>query len=290
MNGMPQRTSTYIGRFAPSPTGPLHMGSLVCAIASYLDAKRHRGQWLVRIEDIDPPREIPGASQAILTSLRKHGLMWDGEVRWQSARSSAYHAALDELRQQHLLYPCNCTRKRLAPLGGRYDGYCRRHPPPSDQPAALRVKVTGREVYSARQTFSDRIVGTLEEDLAHTTGDFVVHRKDGLFAYQLAVVVDDIEQQITHVVRGDDLLDTTTRYLYLYQCFQCPPPSFAHIPVVRDSHGLKLSKQNHAPALDDQTPVDNLRTALSYLDIHVPHQHQTTVQRVLEFASEHFQC
>lgn len=262
------------------------MGSLVCALASYLDAKRHCGQWLVRIEDIDPPREIPGASQAILTSLRQHGLLWDGEVRWQSERTSAYLAAISELQQNHLLYPCNCTRKRLAPLSGRYDGHCRRHPPPPDQPAALRVKVTGKHATSAQQTFKDRILGTVEEDLARTAGDFVVHRKDNLFAYQLAVVVDDIDQGVTHVVRGDDLLNTTTRYLYLYQCFQVAPPTFAHIPVLLDAQGRKLSKQNHAPALNDQTPIVNLLCALRFLDINVPEHHQTSAQTILQFASD----
>lgn len=278
--------SNYIGRFAPSPTGPLHMGSLVCALASYLDAKRHRGQWLVRMEDIDPPREVPGAAHAILTSLRSHGLLWDGEVRWQSERTQAYQTALTALQERDLLYPCTCTRKRLTPLGGRYDGYCRHHPPTGDQPAALRVKVTDADASPTHQQFTDRIVGLVQEDLAQTVGDFVVHRKDGFFAYQLAVVVDDIDQQISHVVRGDDLLSTTTRYLYLYHCFRAQAPSFAHIPVVRDARGLKLSKQNHAPALDDQTPVENLLCALKYLDIHLPQTQQTHPQDILQRASE----
>lgn len=285
MIGMSQRAPTYIGRFAPSPTGPLHMGSLVCALASYLDAKRHQGQWLVRIEDIDPPREVPGAAQAILSSLRQHGLFWDGTVRWQNERSSAYRDALNQLQQYDLLYPCNCTRPRLAQLGGRYDGHCRHHPPSAGQPAALRVKVTNQDAYSAQQKFTDRIIGTIAEDLARTVGDFVVHRKDGLFAYQLAVVVDDIDQRITHVVRGDDLLSTTARYLYLYQCFQVTPPTFAHVPVVTDSQGRKLSKQNHAPALNDETPIKNLLQALKHLDIQVPEHYQSSSQSILEFAT-----
>ena len=265
----PAARPTYVGRFAPSPTGPLHFGSLVCALASYLDAKRHDGKWLLRIEDIDPPREQPGAADAIRRTLEVHGLCWDGEVRYQSQRSEAYWDCLNDLKKSRLIYPCNCTRARLTPLGGRYDGYCRRHPPAANEPCALRLKVTGlpaefRHIDNAIE-FVDRIQGIQKEDIARVSGDFVIHRKDGLFAYQLAVVVDDIDQGVTDIVRGDDLLDTTARQIFLYHILGKKPPRYAHIPVVKDQHGNKLSKQNHAPAIDDSVPANNLLAALTTL-------------------------
>lgn len=284
-------TSQYIGRFAPSPSGPLHFGSLVCALASYIDAKRHGGQWLVRIEDIDPPREQPGASEQILQCLKTHGLHWDGEVRHQSERSEAYRAALEWLQQEDLLYRCACTRKRLAPLRGLYDGYCREMPADSSQPAALRLKVNGLPPkYAATHThitFTDRIKGQVAEDLTQS-GDFVIHRKDGYFAYQLAVVIDDIDQGVTHIVRGDDLLDTTAKQIYLYHLLGKTAPTFSHIPVVVDSHGNKLSKQNHAPALDHRLPTQNLITALRHLHLPVPEpQAVQTCEAILAHVLEH---
>lgn len=268
----------YIGRFAPSPTGPLHFGSLVCALASYLDAKRHGGQWLLRIEDIDPPREQPGAADAIKRTLEAHGLYWDGEVRYQSQRSDAYWECLNELKKLDLVYPCNCTRARLASLNGPYDGHCRRHPPPAGEACALRLKVIElpeafRQVNNNIE-FRDRICGAQSENIEMISGDFVTHRKDGLFAYQLAVVVDDIDQGVTDVVRGDDLLDTTARQIFLYHILGKTPPSYAHIPVIKDAQGNKLSKQNHAPAVDDSTPVENLQRALTCLG-HAPSQLKT---------------
>lgn len=261
----------YIGRFAPSPTGPLHFGSLVCALASYLDTRRHGGKWLLRIEDIDPPREQPGAADAIKRTLEVHGLHWDGEVRYQSQRADAYWECLRELRKLDLIYPCNCSRARLASLNGPYDGHCRHHPPNADEPCALRLKVTDlpdafRQIRN-QVVFRDRIRDVQSEEIEKISGDFVIHRKDGLFAYQLAVVVDDIDQGITDVVRGDDLLDTTARQIFLYQILGKKPPSYAHIPVIRDEHGNKLSKQNHAPAVADAQPQKNLTAALSALGI-----------------------
>lgn len=267
-------SSKYIGRFAPSPSGPLHFGSLVCALASYIDAKRHSGRWLLRIEDIDPPREQTGARDAILRCLEAHGLFWDGEVRYQSTRSDAYLRTLNWLQQQDLTYRCNCTRKRLSPLEGHYDGHCRRRPPTDDQPVALRLKVGDLppkyQQFSSCIRFTDRIKGEVEEDLARTGGDFVIHRKDGFFAYQLAVVVDDIEQGITDVVRGDDLLDTTAKQIWLYKLLGKQPPSYAHIPVIRDTCGNKLSKQNHAPAVDNSKASFNLLEAAAALELNLP--------------------
>jgi glutamyl-Q tRNA(Asp) synthetase len=263
-------TKPYVGRFAPSPSGPLHFGSLVTALASYLDAKRHNGQWLLRIEDIDPPREQPGAAEAIKRTLEAHGLFWDGEVRYQSDRGEAYQYYINELRKLDLIYECHCTRARLNKLNGPYDGHCRHHKT-FHSPSALRLKVTDLpksfQHISPIIEFIDRVHGHQKENLSQTSGDFIIHRKDGLFAYQMAVVIDDIDQDITNIVRGDDLLDTTARQIFLYYLLGKTPPSFAHIPVILDTHGNKLSKQNHAPALDNSTPLQNLRLALNALNM-----------------------
>lgn len=266
-------TSPYVGRFAPSPSGPLHYGSLVCALASFLDARAQGGRWLLRMEDIDPPREMPGAQDAILRTLELHGLLWDGDLLRQSTRYSAYSAVLAELQQHHLCYGCNCSRQRLQSLGGIYDGHCRLYPPPSTDAVALRLKASDLPAaYSDIPTtihFDDALQGPQLENLT-ALGDFVIHRKDGLFAYQLAVVVDDIAQGITHVVRGSDLLDTTARQIYLFNLLGKPAPHYCHIPVVVDAKQQKLSKQNHAPAVDDSTPTVNLWRAMGSLGLSPP--------------------
>lgn len=256
-------TTIYRGRFAPSPTGPLHMGSLVCALASFLDAKQHHGLWFVRMEDIDPPREEPGAGEAILEALRAHQLQWDNDVVFQSRRSQAYTDALKRLDQAHLSYSCNCNRKRLAQLNGIYDGHCKTHPPPQNSICAIRIKTHK----AAEIHFEDRVRGRQTENLADICGDFVIHRKDGLFAYQLAVVVDDIDQGINHIVRGDDLLDCTSRQIYLTQVLGGQTATYAHIPVIKGVDGDKLSKQTFAPALNIHTPKENLVTALNLLRV-----------------------
>ena len=248
-------TQTYIGRFAPSPTGPLHFGSLVCALASYLDAKIHQGRWLVRLEDIDPPREMPGASDCILRSLEHHGLFWDAPLVRQSQRHEAYKTTLTWLYNQGLTYPCNCSRKRLEALGDKYDGYCLTHPPTG--PTAWRIQVASGVTVS----FSDRHLGPQHAALGKQ-GDFIIHRKDGLYAYTLAVVVDDWQQGITQVVRGSDLLEATGRQIYLFNLLNTPAPNYCHIPVVTNEAGQKLSKQNLAPALNNSTPSENLWRAL----------------------------
>lgn len=284
------RPKIYVGRFAPSPSGPLHFGSLVCALASYLDAKSHDGRWLLRIEDIDPPREQPGAADAIKRTLQAHELLWDGDVIYQSERTEAYQTVLQELERADLIYRCDCTRKRLTPLHGRYDGHCRHNPPPALKPAALRLKVSELPEpfshLSSYTSFRDRVRGLQQEAIEQVSGDFVVHRKDGLYAYQLAVVVDDINQGITDVVRGDDLLDTTAKQIYLYRLLGAPPPSFAHIPVIRDSRGHKLSKQNHAPAVDDTQALANLRSALLALGISPPEG--STIREAITYGIDHF--
>lgn len=268
-NTDPTRVS-YTGRFAPSPSGPLHFGSLVCALASYLDARANNGRWLVRIEDIDPPREQPGATDAILACLEHHHLFWDDEVVYQSRRSESYLETLRQLRDRSLSYRCNCTRKRLADLHGNYDGYCLARGIASSTPAAVRLDVLRSlaEISDLENpvSFIDGIQGEQLENLL-TAGDYVIHRKDGLFAYQLAVVVDDIWQNITHVVRGADLLDTTARQILLFRLLGTPAPHYSHVPLVVDAQGNKLSKQNRAPAIDNARAGENLYLALRVLGL-----------------------
>lgn len=264
---------SYTGRFAPSPSGPLHAGSLLTAVASYLDARASGGRWYVRMEDIDPPREVPGADRLILQTLERHALYWDGEVLYQSTRHVRYKDVLAGLAARNLVYRCSCTRTRLAGLGGHYDGQCRYHPPASDEACAWRIKVSdlpGGEVVSSDVTLVDRIQGTIVSSLQKDGGDFVIHRKDGLFAYQLAVVVDDVDQGITDVVRGSDILASTARQVFLTQILGVEPPCYAHVPVLLGSDGQKLSKQNHAREVDDQQASKNLWVALQQLGQNPP--------------------
>lgn len=260
---------TYVGRFAPSPSGPLHLGSLACALASYLDAKSNKGKWLLRIEDIDPPREQAGASQQIKKSLIAHGLEWDGPIRTQSECYPIYSNKLQRLTSLSLAYRCNCVRKRLNTLHGRYDGHCIQHLPSASEPAALRLNIAeclNQLNISKNLSFDDLFQGGVQQDLAHN-GDFVIHRKDGLFAYQLAVVSDDIDQDVNHIIRGYDLLEMTAQQILLYRLFDATPPTFGHIPIIVDSLNRKLSKQNHAPALDDNSASTNLIIACRALGL-----------------------
>lgn len=260
----------YTGRFAPSPSGHLHFGSLVCALASYLDARANNGRWLVRIEDIDPPREQRGASAAILTCLEHHHLFWDNEVVYQSRRSESYLETLQQLHNRSLSYRCDCTRKRLAALDGIYDGYCLSRRVASSTPSAVRLNIfrSLAEINDLANPvqFTDGIQGEQSENLL-VRGDYVIHRKDRLFAYQLAVVVDDIWQDITHVVRGADLLDTTARQILLFRLLGRPAPKYSHLPVIVDAQGKKLSKQNRAPAIDNAKAGENLYLALRVLGL-----------------------
>lgn len=254
----------YIGRFAPSPSGPLHLGSLVAALASYLDARAHDGTWLLRMEDVDPPREPAGAADHILTTMDVYGLHWDGKVLYQSERSDAYEAALEALHQQGRLYGCTCTRKQLAGFEGRYPGLCRHQTTLPNEPHSLRFISD-----NSRLLFEDRIQGEQAFDVAQL-GDCVLKRKDGLYGYQLAVTVDDAYQGITHVVRGIDLLDSTPWQLQLLQSYGAPQPVYAHIPVVTLDNGNKLSKQNHAPGISLSHVTPTLIQALKALGINVP--------------------
>ena len=247
-------TGVYRGRFAPSPTGPLHPGSLVAALASWLDARAHGGQWLVRMEDLDAPREAPGAAAAIIAALAAYGLTHDGAIVRQSARYALYRAAFMRLKDAGLIYPCGCTRREIVDSllhpgeRGRetvYPGTCRHGLAAGRQARAWRVRVD-----EARVALEDRAAGRLAQHLATETGDFVLLRADGQWAYQLAVVTDDAEQGITHVVRGADLIDSTARQIYLQQRLGLPQPAYLHVPVVVTEEGEKLSKQSGAEALD----------------------------------------
>ena len=270
--------SDYIGRFAPSPTGLLHMGSLLAALASFLDARANGGRWLVRMEDLDPPREQPGAAQAILDSLRAHGLHWDGEVMWQSQRGVAYDDALEQLLASGKAYYCSCSRSDLALYRGIYPGSCRGCRERPQPPSAIRLQVAPERI-----EFVDGLQGRCGQQLESKVGDFVLKRKDGLYAYQLAVVVDDAEQGVTHVVRGSDLLDSTPRQIWLQRCLGLPTPHYIHIPVLVNRQGQKLSKQTFAPAIDRDRAIANLLVALSYLRQPAPTD-TTSVDTVLQQA------
>ncbi|MHB1083916.1 MAG: tRNA glutamyl-Q(34) synthetase GluQRS [Thiobacillus sp.] len=263
-------SAPYVGRFAPSPTGPLHVGSLVAAVASYLDARAAGGQWRVRMEDLDRPRCESGAADIILHQLESYGLLWDGAILYQSQRDDAYAATLDKLQTQGAVYPCACTRSQLvdAPRNREgeiiYPGTCRTGLPAGTPARAWRVRVP-----DVSTRFHDRIHGDLQQNLASAVGDFIIKRADGLFAYQLAVVVDDAFQGITHVVRGADLLWNTPRQIHLQTLLGLPTPTYAHAPLVTNPAGQKLSKQTRAPALPDRDRGAVLGQALAVLG-HLP--------------------
>ena len=255
----------YRGRFAPSPTGPLHFGSLVAALASCCDARAAGGEWLVRIEDVDEPRSRDDAADAILSTLEAHGFEWDGEVVRQSMRVDRYQAALDQLIAEGRAFPCACTRKELeasaiGAAGERvYPGTCRRGVAPGRDARAWRLRVADETI-----GFRDRLQGWQEQNLERDVGDFVIRRADGLFAYQLAVVIDDADQGITHVVRGADLLASTPRQIWLQRALRLPTPSYLHHPVAILPSGEKLSKQTGADALPS-AHVTSLLQAWSFL-------------------------
>lgn len=265
--------TSYIGRFAPSPTGPLHKGSLVAAMASYLDARAHGGKWLVRIEDIDEGRTVPGAAEDILMCLQSFGMQWDGEVVWQSRRKALYQEAMEKLGSH--VYPCGCTRREIADSrvgvasdgAAVYPGTCRAGLAPGKSARAFRLRVP--DGGDGRITFEDRWMGTVTQELGTEVGDFVLKRADGFWAYQLAVVVDDADQGVTHVVRGADLLDSTPRQIYLQRLLGVATPSYLHVPVVTNDQGEKLSKQTGARALDLLRPVAELVTASGFLRLNV---------------------
>ena len=267
-------TSSYVGRFAPSPSGPLHAGSLVAALASWLDARAHGGRWLVRIEDVDGPRTAPGAESQILRQLQALNLVPDAPPMRQSERSDVYERALQRLREASLAYPCGCTRREIerelaalgqpAPRGAEvvYPGTCRNGL--NGKPARAWRLRCGDDV---RIAWHDRRLGEQQQDVTHSVGDFVLQRADGPWAYQLAVVVDDAEQGVTDVVRGEDLADNTARQIHVQRLLGLPTPRYLHTPLLCDARGNKLSKSNGAPALDVRNPLTALRAAAEVLGL-----------------------
>jgi len=280
----------YRGRFAPSPTGPLHFGSMVAAVGSYLQARRQGGNWLVRMEDLDPPREIAGAAAEILRTLERFGLHWDGDVVYQSQRSEAYIETLERLSSNGLVYPCGCTRSEIAETapagryGPIYQGICRQGLSKHRQPSALRVLTHDTPII-----FDDALLGRFEQRIEKEIGDFVVRRADKLFAYQLAVVVDDAQQQITEVVRGADLLDNTPRQIHLQQLLALPTPRYVHLPLALTAEGQKLSKQTGAAGIHELRPQRVLFQVLEFLNQQPPAELvDADLDDVWQWAIEHW--
>lgn len=259
----------YIGRFAPSPSGPLHFGSLATAMGSYLQARSQNGQWLLRIEDIDPPREVSGAGDAIIRSLENLGFEWDQSITWQHNNLKRYAEALQQLQTQGLLFACACSRKQLANTAAS-DSHLRPYPP-GPYPGTCRARslsFTERSIRIRVQGdihFHDAVQGHVSESLAEQIGDFIVKRRDGLFAYQLAVVIDDADQGITEVVRGADLLDNTARQIFLQRALNAPTPDYCHLPIALDKNGKKLCKHTHAEPIDTLPSLDALLSAWHFL-------------------------
>jgi len=274
------------GRFAPSPSGPLHFGSLVAALGSYLHAKSQAGQWLVRIEDIDAPRTVPGADSEILRTLEQFGLHWDDSVVWQSQRLDLYQHYFEQFQQQQRLYGCQCNRARMAALGGVYDGHCRSlQLAAHDGPLAWRLQSTGVDT-----EFIDLFAGHQQIPETLATEDYIIKRRDGLFAYQWVVVIDDIEQRISEVIRGADLLQMTPRQQALCRDFSAAVPVYGHLPLAVTAPGQKLSKQNHATDIRRFAPAQTLSAALQFLGQPVPADAaQMPVAELLQFALTHWQ-
>jgi glutamyl-Q tRNA(Asp) synthetase len=254
----------YVGRFAPSPTGELHLGSLYTAAASFLDARSHGGRWLVRMEDVDRSREVPGAAAGILRTLDAFGFEWDGEVLRQSDRSDRYAAAIETLRARGLTFQCSCSRQDLAGQE-RYPGYCRGGPRASSAATATRLRIEPQNI-----TFADRIQGSYTQDVASVMGDAILRRRDGFVAYVLAVVVDDAAQGVTHVVRGADLLTDTPRQIYLQRSLALPTPRYAHVPVLVESDGSKLAKSRRSVPARESEPQNQLLKVLQWLELEPP--------------------
>lgn len=252
--------SRYVGRFAPTPSGYLHFGSLVAAVASYLDARAVKGRWLVRMEDLDPPREMPGAQAAILQTLERYGFEWDGAVERQSDRGEAYAAQVEQWLRSGLAYACTCSRKQLEGSNGIYPGTCRNAQHDWHGEVAIRIRVPELEY-----TFNDRLQGEFRQHLGRDVGDFIIRRRDGLFAYQLAVVLDDAWQGVTDIVRGADLLDNTPRQLYLQELLGVRAPRYLHVPLIVQPDGHKLGKSYRSPPLQPEQAAPLLVRALRAL-------------------------
>ena len=276
---MTWEAGAYVGRFAPSPTGPLHFGSLLAAVASYAEARVHGGKWLLRIEDIDPPREQPGADQLILSALETYGFEWDGSVTYQSAFTPHHERLVEQLLEAGKAYPCSCSRRDLAdavrgPLGAIYPGTCRNGCKGDD--VAVRIRTNDEPI-----EFRDKLQGIYRQCLESESGDFVIRRRDGLIAYHLAVVVDDYDQGITEIVRGIDLIDSTPRHIWLQHELGFPTPGYMHIPVAVNAEGQKLSKLTGAPGIGTTTPGTTLFRAFDALRQAPPRELQMEQPSVL---------
>lgn len=277
--------NAYRGRFAPSPTGPLHFGSLVTALASYLEARTRNGDWLIRIEDLDPLREPPEATRQILDSLQAHYLTSPEQPRLQSTRHTAYDRAIRQLLDMERAYYCTCSRKQLKAHDGRHPNNCRNRQQPPEQDYAIRFALQDETA-----VWQDQLLGEQQQAVRAEIDDPVLQRKEGFYAYQLAVVVDDIDQRISHVVRGSDLLPLTAQQQQIFRALGSEPPAWLHIPVILNSKGQKLSKQTHAAAIDDQQPETNLVRALRALGQQVPMSlDKTSPLQVLDWALENWQ-
>lgn len=249
--------ATYRGRFAPSPTGPLHFGSVIAAVGSFLQARSQAGEWLVRIDDLDGPRSVPGAADSILADLERLGLHWDGEIHYQHSHNDRYRQGLESLRAAGWTFPCGCSRKDYQ---GIYPGTCRQGIAPGKRARTRRMRV-GNECIA----FDDAVQSECRQSLEDSVGDFVIRRADGIFAYHLAVVLDDADFRITEIVRGADLLDSTPRQIHLQRCLELSTPAYAHLPVAVNSSGQKLSKQTFAEPVAGKPAVDLLIAALDFL-------------------------
>jgi len=279
----------YRGRFAPSPTGPLHFGSLIAAISSYAQAKQRRGKWLVRIEDVDLPRCNNESTTLILKALEAYGMHWDEEILYQSQRTDIYQAAMDTLLTKNMCYHCACSRKQIKENTNSnnisiYPGTCRNGVEKSKQARSVRLRTNDAIIQ-----FKDEIQGQFSQNIYNNVGDFIIKRTDNLFAYQLAVVVDDYEQNITEIVRGSDMLDSTPRQIFLQQCLGYSSPNYIHTPLAINIDGSKLSKQAKAPAIDLNDPRPHLVKALHFLGQQPPHELlETDVNTIWVWAIQHW--
>ncbi len=279
-----EHSQRYIGRFAPSPTGPLHLGSLYAALASYLHAKAQQGKWLLRIDDLDTFRNVPSAAPRIIEALQIYGLHWDDSIFYQSQHLASYHTVINQLLAQNLVYPCRCSRKSLAntPI---YPGYCLHRQVETNTAHALRIKTTNITL-----GFDDEIQGQLIQSIAEQYGDFIVKRKDNIIAYQLGVVIDDYRQNISHIVRGFDLLDSTPKQLFLQQLLGYPTPTYCHVPLIVDQQGNKLSKQAFAQAVSLKNPEKTLYLLLTLLKQNPPViLKSASVPTMIQWAIENWQ-
>ncbi|CAM4064255.1 tRNA glutamyl-Q(34) synthetase GluQRS [Vibrio neonatus] len=273
----------YVGRFAPSPSGPLHFGSLVAALGSYFQAKSQGGDWLVRMEDLDPPREMPGAAKLILETLEAYHLYWDGEVVYQSHRHSLYQQQIEQWLSKQQAYYCQCTRKQIKAAGNYYQGQCRDKNLTADN-CSIRIKIDAPVT-----EFVDLKQGKIDIPAAIAAEDFIIKRRDGLFAYNLAVVIDDIEQGVTEVVRGADLIEPTGRQISLYQLLDAKPVQYLHLPLAVTENGAKLSKQNHAQGISLSNPIPTLICAMRFLGFTLPKQIETAdIDEILAWGVKHW--